>query len=83
MGTLLDAARVKAASRKRGSPCTIAVLRERNPQKASEIDELLANTGPAKELTYRVATDILIEAFEVDFKYDATSRHVRGECKCR
>ena len=84
MGTLLDAARVIAANRPRGNPCSISVLRERHPEQANDIDHLIENAGPNKEVTYQVAAETLRKNFpEATFKYDVVSRHARHLCSCR
>ena len=84
MSSLLDVARVRAASKKRGGTCTIATIRAQYPDKAKEIDELVANSGPATEIPYSVAAEIICEALKLQrkFKGEIISRHKRGECRC-
>lgn len=83
MGSLLDVARVRAAGKKRGAICSIAILRDRNPDKVKDIDELVEAAGPTAEVSYSVAAEILSEIFKLKMKGDVVSRHQRRVCACR
>jgi len=82
MGSLLDVARVRAAGKKRGGLCTIEALRRKHAAKAKEIDELIASSGPAGDVPYSVAAEILSETFDTRIKGDVVSRHNRRVCVC-
>ena len=78
MSTLLDAA--LAVPTRPGPICTIANLKVTHPERAGEIDDLLA-ACPVR-VRYSIATATLGKAFGVKFDANTVSRHCRGLCQC-
>jgi hypothetical protein len=65
-----------------GPPCSIALLKQRNPKRADEIDELM-DAVRDKRLHASIAAAELRSALGVDLSGATVNRHVRSVCKCR
>jgi len=84
MASLLDAARVRAATKKHRQLCTIAIVKQIHPEAAKDVDALIAECGPDTEIPYAVAAETLIKELNLNLKFkgDVVSRHKRHVCSC-